>query len=206
MDTLLQESRVVHTTRAYYARVAGEYFRQKKGLTWPTEGHLKAVCHKLKPNAAVVDLGCGFGNGWPALRQLGVKRYVGVDFCPELIAIAKNRFHKLDFRVGDLRDLGKVLPERFDGFFAINVLQHISKDELGQVAKEIRAILKKGAVGAAVVPHGLQTRLVSMGGDVLLSQEWTLDAMSPHWEAAGFEIVEPTYAEDGVLAITFKAI
>src|SRR5581483_3607115 len=43
--------------------------------------------HALKPNARLLDVGCGEGTLNAALRRFGYRRYLGIDISP--VAIAK---------------------------------------------------------------------------------------------------------------------
>lgn len=62
---------------------------------------------------SVLDVGCGFGDLHPYLRDQGFRgRYVGLDFNPDLVALGRRAYPEADLRVGDFSELES--DERFD--------------------------------------------------------------------------------------------
>lgn len=55
---------------------------------------------------SVLDVGCGFGDLVPYLRERGivVARYRGIDVVPEMVAIARRRYPDMDFACADLNN------------------------------------------------------------------------------------------------------
>lgn len=91
--------------------------------------------------AELLDIGVGGGRTVPLLAPR-VARYVAIDFVPELVAAAKNRFPNVDIRVGDARQL-EFSDASFDVVvFSINGLDAISHEDRGQALHEIRRVLK----------------------------------------------------------------
>lgn len=52
---------------------------------------------------SVLDVGCGFGDLYAFLKKQGIhlRKYVGIDINPRMIAIARKRFPKLKFEFRD---------------------------------------------------------------------------------------------------------
>jgi len=104
----------------------------------------------LPPNAAVVDFGCG-----PAL-SLGhlkdrIAKYVGVDFSPDFISIAKSRAREMgadnaEFYCGSIESFGNKNPDRFDAVFAFDISEHVSDDEWSPIVQSAWKTLKPGGV------------------------------------------------------------
>ncbi|MET7337676.1 methyltransferase domain-containing protein [Nonomuraea sp. NPDC005650] len=104
----------------------------------------------LPDGAAVVDVGCGAGRAVDELGERGM-RAIGVDLSEEMIAVARHRRPRSDFRIGDAFDLpledGEVAGYRADKVY----------HELADAAK---------ALGEA-------RRVLAPGGRiVLIGQDW----------------------------------
>ncbi|MER7499020.1 methyltransferase domain-containing protein [Nonomuraea pusilla] len=99
----------------------------------------------LKEGAAVVDVGCGAGRAAGELAERGM-RAIGVDVSEQMIAAARARGWRADFRLGDALDLplgdGEVTGYRADKVF------HELADPAAALA-EARRVLAPG--GRAVL-------------------------------------------------------
>lgn len=104
----------------------------------------------LKKGDKVLDLGCGNGRYVPFFLEKSAK-YVGQDFSKELIGIAKGKFPKEQFIVGEATMLP--YPDRdFDRVFCLAVLHHIpSRRMRKKVFCEAARVLKKEGVFVATV-------------------------------------------------------
>lgn len=101
-------------------------------------GVLRRFCY---PGMKVLDAGCGYGDLYNVMPE--DVDYMGVDFSPELIQIARNKYvgqgHK--FILGDLRDLSNFAVDRFD-IAICRSIDGMVKDNLGTKAwEEIEAQL-----------------------------------------------------------------
>ena len=95
----------------------------------------------LIPGEKVLDLGCGNGRFYEAMKDKKVD-YFGVDSSEKLIEIAKNKHPGVRFQVADALNLP--FPNNyFDKVYSIAVLQHIPSQEFRlQFLKEIKRVLK----------------------------------------------------------------
>ena len=62
----------------------------------------------------VLDIGCGTGGNISRFRTAGVGKAVGLDASDAMIATARTRFPKADFRVGEAEQIGLFAPSEFN--------------------------------------------------------------------------------------------
>jgi len=93
----------------------------------PAEAIVQALENRgLGPGDSVLDAGCGTGRYAAALAATGF-RVTGVDFSPELTAVAEARGSGARFEVGDLREWQPAEP--FDAAVCRGVLNDLIADE-----------------------------------------------------------------------------
>jgi len=95
----------------------------------------------------ILDVGCGTGVHWPALSEFG--EVVGIDRCPEMLAVAKARYPQGNWRLGELRDMR--VSGKFDAvtmLFAVCAYAN-SNDEARALLQSAASHLMPG--GALVV-------------------------------------------------------
>jgi len=85
---------------------------------------------------SVLELGCGTGN---LLHALKPSRGVGVDFSPEMVKIAQERYPELEFREGDIEEL-EAWGETFDFIIMADVIGHLQ--DIEEAFKRARAFCK----------------------------------------------------------------
>jgi 2-polyprenyl-3-methyl-5-hydroxy-6-metoxy-1,4-benzoquinol methylase len=88
---------------------------------------LDRFCALLRPQATVLDIGCG--SGLPIARYLTTQgcAVTGVDSSPELIALFAQNLPNADAHVADMRKLD--LGRRFDGVIAWDSFFHLAPDD-----------------------------------------------------------------------------
>ena len=106
--------------------------------------YLDLAISYLKPNAKILDLGCGMGE--PIGKYFIDKGYqlTGVDGSSKLIDLAKARFPKAKFMVGDMREIN--LSEKFDLVLAWHSFFHLSKDDQRLMFKIFEEHLNLGGI------------------------------------------------------------
>ncbi|WP_338492657.1 methyltransferase domain-containing protein [Streptomyces sp. SJL17-4] len=118
----------------------------------PGAGELRALSYGLlgaEPGTSVVDVGCGAGRAVAELAEGGVTA-VGVDPSERMIAVARRRWPRADFRIAGAS--GLPLPDAsVDGYRADKVFHELAEPE--------RALAEARRV---VVPGG---RIVLVGQD-----------------------------------------
>ena len=97
---------------------------------------------------SVLDIGCGFGDLYPYLRERGDVRYVGCDLSPDLLAVARTRYPDVTF---DQRDpLAEPYPdEAFDYVCMSGIFNHPLEDNEAFVEEMLRAAYRTCVRGVA---------------------------------------------------------
>jgi len=109
----------------------------------------------LKPGMAYLDAGCGSGLAAQIAAKLGA-RVSGIDAAEELLAIARERTPKGDFRAGDLEEL-PYADKNFDIVTGFNSFQFAGNPALA--LGEARRVTKPGGIVAIVTwgkPEGME--------------------------------------------------
>ncbi|MFE4837590.1 class I SAM-dependent DNA methyltransferase [Arthrobacter sp. NPDC056691] len=133
-----------------------------------------------------VDAGCGPGHWTAFLADHGVD-VEGVDLVPVFIEKARRRFPATYFRVATLRALD-VPNGHLTGILAWYSLIHFESAELSLVLGEFARCIRTGGsilLGFFNGPAG-----ESFPHAVTTAYYWSVDAMSQHLVAAGFEVQE----------------
>ena len=86
-----------------YNKIAEDWFKDHKSDDWWIEGTNKFVS-LFKPNACIVDIGCGAGVKSKYLSEKGL-RVTGIDFSDKLIEIAKREVPHVEFHVMDMNEV-----------------------------------------------------------------------------------------------------
>ena len=98
---------------------------------------------ELKSIKSVLDLGCSFGLDVEHLEKMTEKipfKYIGVDFTPAFIEVAREHFPEYNFVVANAMDL-PYKDKSFDVVYTRHTLEHVSDpfkeiDEMFRVSKK----------------------------------------------------------------------
>ncbi|WP_099827199.1 class I SAM-dependent methyltransferase [Oceaniglobus indicus] len=138
---------------AFWNRVARRYETMAIRNPAAYEATLERVRAHLRPEARVLELGCGTGS--TALRLApGVRHYTGIDTSAEMIEIAREKqadagIAGLEFQHASLGDAAPS-PEPLDVVLAFNVL-HLVPERAAAFA-EIRQRLRPGGMFISKTP------------------------------------------------------
>ncbi|WFR56579.1 class I SAM-dependent methyltransferase [Anaerocolumna sp. AGMB13025] len=115
---------------------------EKKEFTTPF--NLDEFVQYVSEDAAILDLGCGYGRTLNDIYQHGFRNLVGIDFSEGMINRGKKQFPFLDLRVKCNKDID-FDDNSFDAVILFAVLTCISSDlEQLDLVKEIKRVLKPG--------------------------------------------------------------
>ncbi|MEJ0053976.1 MAG: class I SAM-dependent methyltransferase [bacterium] len=193
MNAHIPQDEMERATLAAYGATAAAYASFDDRMT--ATSFLWHWRYALPEHPVVADIGCGFGGAMEAFGELGIRHPIGVDPCPELVAIARFRYPKNDFRIGNVLNLASVVTERCDGFVAAFSLAHIRRHNIEAALTSIRRILKPEASGIIIGSSGTGDRILTSADNPLIPSEhrmlvtdWTLETLTPHLAACGFAL------------------
>ncbi|WED42590.1 class I SAM-dependent methyltransferase [Legionella cardiaca] len=95
----------------------------------------------LPPKAKIIDIGCGSGRDAKIFSNMGAD-VLGIDFCSNLIDIAKKNAPLSEFQVMDFETMNFPAAS-FDGAWSACSLGHSSKKILPDILKNIHLLLKE---------------------------------------------------------------
>ncbi len=105
----------------------------------------------LPRGARVLDLGCGVGEPIGSWLIAEGFAYTGVDFAEPMLSIARSRWPKKDWRLGDMRALS--FSETFDGIVAWDSFFHLTQDEQRATLPKLAALINQGGSLLVTVGH-----------------------------------------------------
>jgi|GEM_PF-143867 len=145
---------------------------QSAGLAAQRDAHEKALILPqlaLTADARLLDIGCGNGRWYDALRGHSV-RYTGVDFSPSLIAIAQEKYADCPdsaFHVMKANDISPLLVSQdcpgFSHVIISGVLIYLNNDEVTETFRRLAEITLLGAIIYLREPVATQERLTLKG-------------------------------------------
>lgn len=117
-----------------YDRIADHYSETRKKEIWP---ELNKLAEPVNNGNKILDVGCGSGKLLDVFLTKDVE-YLGIDSCSRLLQHANERYQggnklkrdKIEFRKGDILNLGEFNELDFDFVFCIAVLQHIPGEDM----------------------------------------------------------------------------
>jgi SAM-dependent methyltransferase len=85
---------------------------------------------RIRPNATrcLLDIGCGSGQLASFLRDRGLHRYVGLDFSPECIRMAKRACRSFEFICADVFSCSVLEDLDYEVVVATEFLEHVEHD------------------------------------------------------------------------------
>jgi ubiquinone/menaquinone biosynthesis C-methylase UbiE len=121
-------------------------------FTPQTNVRLVTTCARLagfRKGARVADLGCGSGVFTDLLNKQGYEA-IGLDLSPKLIALARNKYPKVEFLEGDVEQLP--FPDSsLDGVLLSGLVHHLP--DPARCAGEVFRVLKSGGSFVAFDPN-----------------------------------------------------
>lgn len=142
-------------------------------------------------NIRILDLGCGHGAFLYFLQQAGYRNIQGVEASPEQVALA----HRFGITAVEQKDIGLYLAtvkdETADVVLLIDVLEHLTRQELFDMLDEVFRILHPGGKCIVHVPnasglYGMQVRY----GDLTHEMAFTPQSARQVFSTVGFHHIQ----------------
>jgi 2-polyprenyl-3-methyl-5-hydroxy-6-metoxy-1,4-benzoquinol methylase len=141
-------------------------------------------------NTCILDLGCGAGAFIFWLQQRGYKNIVGIDASAEMVSVA-HRAGLGRVKLGDLfLELKATRSRSLDVVLAIDILEHLSREQLLEICDEILRVLKPGGRVIAHAPNagGIFGSVIRYG-DLTHEAAFTASSMRQLFKVTGFQDV-----------------
>jgi SAM-dependent methyltransferase len=120
-----------------------------------TAAYFGVIYHNYMPsnkNAVILDLGCGAGHFLYFLKKLGYCNYAGIDISPQQVEFCNANITS-HVEVADAFQFLQGKSEAYDLIVAHDVLEHIHKDRVLLLVKNIYSSLRKGGIFIVRVPN-----------------------------------------------------
>lgn len=106
----------------------------------------------VSKEAAILDIGCGYGQFLGAMKAQGYTDLTGIDINKEALEECK----KKGISASEISDICQYLPgKKFDFILMNHVLEHIEKDKIIDTLRHIKThLLSDGGSFALMVPNG----------------------------------------------------
>lgn len=131
-------------------------YAEEDALAW-TKGYFRAHYARHLPankDAAILEVGCGYGGNLAALAEMGYRQCYGIDLSAEQVAHAKSALGLSNVAQANALDWLNDKTAVFDCILVIDVLEHLGLDELLELGRRIRQALKPGGSVIVQVPNG----------------------------------------------------
>lgn len=124
---------------------------RKTYFKWYRRTYLKEISH-LPKSSAIIDIGCGSGIMLEFLKEEGFDNLYGIDISEQQIEIAKNR--GLQVEALDFFSLLKSNSKKFDIVFAMDIIEHLYKEELFDFFIGVDKLLNENGLFFIHTPNG----------------------------------------------------
>ncbi len=120
---------------------------------------------ELRPDSKVLDIACGIGR-WADAIECNIKEYCGVDFCEDLIDLARKRNMDMDnrfFLVGRSTEIEDVLrrerKENYNRVLFIGALMYLNDEDIMETLSQTVRVCEQSTIICIREPIGIEERL-----------------------------------------------
>jgi len=146
------------------------------------------LLYGLEHGDAILDLGCGQGHLVQFLKRQGFSNVKGIDISAEQIEIAVSR--GLDAEVADVFEFLPGQEAAFKAIFAVDVIEHFTKEEIISLLRLIHRSLKDSGKLILQTPNGQGLfPLQVIFGDITHMTIFTPDSLEHILKFGGFDHV-----------------
>lgn len=183
------------------------------------ENDINRVKSQVGKDPLVLDIGCGYGRLIPILKSLGMRRIYGLDFSEKLIEVARKNHKDVPFLVGNMLYVDQSFQNlEFDAFFAIASVMHLLPEHMPIFARNLRKVLKTGAVGFITTPLGEGEDILNSNDikdyigeklepdDVIFRTSWKREDLAEIFENSGFKIISFEGFYHQMVNLTLEAV
>jgi len=174
--------------RDTWSRCAESYVDTFAGITRETVPLLMETA-EIAQGSLVLEIGSGPGHVADMLSKAGAS-VTGVDFSPEMVEVAQNRYPNIPFKHADAEDL-PFEAESFDAVVANFVVHHLARPDT--VFREVNRVLKPGGRFAFAVwgAAGEQSSIAAFFGAVMAHHDLEELPHGPLFGVTEMNIYEP---------------
>lgn len=128
--------------------------------------------------ARILEVGCGYGKNIVAIKSLGYTDVTGVDISAEQVNIAHHHLNLHDcVYLSNVHVFFANKPGRYDLIILIDILEHLSLDDLLLTLSQCYASLNHGGRILIQVPNGLAPLNPFVWGDLTHLRAFTLSSL-----------------------------
>jgi len=121
--------KIIQDLKQTYRDIAADFSQTRQGH-WPEFSFFSEF---IPDGVKILDLGCGNGRFYGYLQEKKkVVDYMGVDFCPEFLEIARKKYPKQEFLEQDITRLD--VPKKYDRIISVAAFHHIPSRTLRKKA------------------------------------------------------------------------
>ena len=133
-------------TKEYWNGFANEAYTEADRKRGGNICRFSNIVEMLKPNAAILDVGCFSGNFYNFIKEKrrNINSFTGIDLSEKLIELATTRFPEQTWKVGDCHAL-PFEDESFDVVTALEIIEHIEEPKK-MLAEMMRVTKSNGSV------------------------------------------------------------
>jgi 2-polyprenyl-3-methyl-5-hydroxy-6-metoxy-1,4-benzoquinol methylase len=158
----------------------------------------------------ILDVGCGFGVYVDEMRKSGYRNVEGVDVSEDQIEYARTHFGLECVTCADARHYLKKKENTYDVIMAIDVLEHLTFDELIDLTRELHRSLKPGGRLVAQAPNGYALMNHIVYSDLTHTRAFTPESFEQLFLLSGFtkppSFFEAFPPQDDAIGMTKKLL
>lgn len=145
--TLYQDYYTTHSGKSGEDAQRVHFEQQKRYFGW----EFKSVM-PIDKRSKILDIGCGTGSFIAALNDLGYDETYGIDLSPEQVKMA-SIFGVKNIELAEAHEYLAKYSETFDVVTALDLIEHLSKDELIDFMQAVKNALKPGGLVVFRTPN-----------------------------------------------------